>query len=355
MKLNIIMSISLIVLTFAGALINIYRASDYNQRVEITIVLGAIITMVIAVIVIFALSHHFREKESIAKISEIQAKNLASNKFFARMSHEIRAPLSSLLAIPQVELQKRELSPEIEDAFIRIYASGKCLLSIVNDILDLSKIEAKKMTMVREKYEVAAMICEVAQLNLAFIESKSLIFTIDVDENTPEHLIGDKSRIKQILSNILSNAAKYTDSGSITMTVCAIDTANPDTNDLIISISDTGRGMTDEQIASVFEEYKRFHENDSTIISGTGLGMPIVKELLNLMKGEIDITSQVDKGTTVTILLPQQVCKTEKSDNIADYESDKLEAELSGVLKTLLRIRNALHDFSINRYTNSIR
>jgi len=354
-KLRINMAIFLVALTFLGAFLNVHMASDYSRRVEITLVTGTIVAMAVVVIVILVLSHHFREKESMAKISEIEAGNLAHSKFFAHVSHEIRAPLASLLATAQTELQKRELSPETEDAFMRIYKSGICLLAIVNDILDLSKIEAKKMTLTNEKYEVAAMICELAQLNMALIESKSLEFIVKVDENTPEHLIGDKFRIKQILINVLSNAAKYTESGSITLEVCTVDTVNPDISDLIISVSDTGRGMTEEQLASIFEEYKCFHENNSASITGTGLGMPIVKELLKLMGGEIDITSQVDKGTTVTILVPQQIYSSEKSANCtADYEADKLEEELSAVLKTMLRIRSVLYNLSSNRHTDGI-
>jgi len=225
----------------------------------------------------------------------------------------------------------------------------------VNDIPDLSKIKEKKMTLTNEKYEVAAMICELAQLNPALIESKSLEFIVEVDENIPEYLIGDKFLIKQILINILSNAAKYTESGSITLEVCTVDTVNPNIVDLIISVKDTGRGMTEEQLTSVFEAYKGFHENDSAPITGTGPGMPIVKELLKLMDGEIDVTSQVDNGTTVTILVPQQIYSSEKAAHcISDYEACKLEAELSAVLKTMLRIRSVLHNLSINRHTDSI-
>ena len=308
MKLRITVAISLVLFTVISALMHVYTISDYNHRVQLSMVWGIMLVMAIAFIVILMLSHYFREKESIAKISSIQKRVLASSRFLAHMSHEIRAPLTSLLAIPQTELLKHELHPEIKDAFLRMCKSGDSLLSIVSNVLDLSQIEAGKMTLTIEKYEVAAIVCEVAQLHLAYIEDKHLDFIVDVDENIPEHLFGDELRIKQILNNILSNAIKYTDSGSIVLTVCSIDTADPEITNLLFSISDTGRGMTDKQLAVLFDEYTRFHESSVDSVVGTGLGMPIIIELLQLMGGEIDVTSQVNIGTSVTFVLPQRIC-----------------------------------------------
>ncbi|MCL2226160.1 MAG: ATP-binding protein [Oscillospiraceae bacterium] len=303
----IVVAFSFIALAFVASFVYIYRIADYIARLHLMAVGGILLTVVFAAIVLLVAIHFVKQKESVKQMMVAEGNNRAKSKFLARMSHELRTPLSAILGISEMELLKSDLPSETEDAFARIYISASNLLKIVNDILDLSKIEAGKMTLAEEKYELAGMIRDVVQLNTAYVGDKELDFFVTVDKSLPEHLIGDELRIKQMLTNILSNAFKYTNTGAVTLTVCATDSESLSTTDLIVSIRDTGRGMTEAQRAAIFDEYARFHENESRIINGTGLGMPITFDLLRLMGGRIDIDSQVGKGTTVTIVLPQRL------------------------------------------------
>jgi signal transduction histidine kinase len=165
------------------------------------------------------------------------------------------------------------------------------------------------MELFHEKYEVASLISDIAQLNLVYLGSKSINFMVEVDENIPAYLYGDELRIKQIFNNILSNAFKYTDTGNVTLSVGISEQEHKNSEyiNLKIIIKDTGKGMTAEQKKALFDEYTRFHEKTSRFVSGTGLGMAITFNLLNMMNGEISVESKVDYGTEIFITLPQQI------------------------------------------------
>ena len=239
------------------------------------------------------------------KMLVAQENSLAKSKFLARMSHEIRTPISAVLGISEIQMHNSALPLEIEEAFAKIHNSSSVLLSIVNDILDLSKIEAGKFDIIADKYEVASFLSDVLQLNLLLLGSRELSFVVDVDENIPRYLIGDDLRIKQVLNNVLSNAFKYTDAGSVCFAAhCGDEKA--DCVNLVFVIRDTGRGMNPEQLKALFDEYARFNERENRFVTGTGLGMPIASNLLTLMGGTIDVQSEEGKGTTVTIVLPQK-------------------------------------------------
>ncbi|MCL2841771.1 MAG: ATP-binding protein [Defluviitaleaceae bacterium] len=244
-----------------------------------------------------------KEKMQIA-----EANSQAKSKFLASMSHEIRTPLTAVLGISEIQLHNTNLPLEIEEAFAKIYSSSNTLLRIVNDILDLSKIEAGKMELHSDKYEVASMLCDVAQLNLAYLGSKRLKFVVDASEKIPSYLIGDELRIKQVLNNLFSNAFKYTEKGSVEFNISVKDDdSNPNMKDIIFIIRDTGRGMSDAQLKALFDEYSRFHEKEFRFESGTGLGMPITYNLLEMMNATITVNSKIGEGTTVTVCIPQEV------------------------------------------------
>ncbi|MCL2603311.1 MAG: response regulator [Defluviitaleaceae bacterium] len=231
----------------------------------------------------------------------------AKSRFLARMSHEIRTPISAVLGIAEIQLQSGGLSAEQELAFNNIYASGNTLLSIVNDILDLSKIEAGRMELNNGPYEVAGLVSDVTQLNRVYREEKEIEFNVRVDENIPAVLVGDELRIKQILNNFISNAFKYTVKGTVSFSMYALASEynEPDAINLLITIRDTGRGMTKEQKDALFEEYTRFHEKEAQIVKGTGLGMSIAFNLLQMMNAVFEVESEPDRGTTISLLIPQ--------------------------------------------------
>jgi len=244
-----------------------------------------------------------QEKEKVLIAEE---NSQAKSRFLAQMSHEIRTPISAILGLTEIQLRKN-IPPDVRGSFLMIYTSANILLRIVNDILDLSKIEAGKMELTHAKYEVASFINDVVQLNLVYLGSKKLNFTVDVDKNMPAYLGGDELRMRQIMNNLLSNAFKYTENGTVSLKVHTVPGESDGSVNLVVVIRDTGRGMTKEQTNRLFDEYSRFHEQSARFIKGTGLGMPITLKLLTMMGASIDIESDVGKGTTVTAIIPQTI------------------------------------------------
>jgi PAS domain S-box-containing protein len=248
------------------------------------------------------------ELENVLKRqAEAESMNRAKSAFLAKISHEIRTPMNVILGITEIQFQNKWLGAESKEAFTMIYNSADLLLHIINDILDLSKIEAGKMELVPIRYEIASLISDVMQLNFVYNGSKRIEFELNIDENIPYELIGDELRIKQILNNLLSNAFKYTEKGSIKLHVSLERIDNSDDAALVFSISDTGYGMTEEQVNRIFDEYSRFNLTNDHSIEGTGLGMSIVQNLVNIMNGKISVESEVGKGSVFKVSLPQKI------------------------------------------------
>ena len=245
------------------------------------------------------------------RMETAEENNRAKSRFLARMSHEIRTPITAVLGISEIQLQDPTLSPHTEEAFVKIHDSSSILLQIVNDILDLSKIEAGKMSLLDEEYHVASLISDMVQLHLVYIGSKKIEFHVNVDENLPTVLVGDELRIKQIVSNLLSNALKYTDSGSVELSLQCQKAAREGDVTFVLGIRDTGQGMSPEQIDALYSEYTRFNERENRSMSGTGLGMPIVYSLVQMMDAKINVESEPGKGTNVVVRIPQKIASQE--------------------------------------------
>ena len=231
------------------------------------------------------------------------------SNFLATMSHEIRTPLNAILGMTEIQMQNSVHPPATSEAFIKINNSGKLLLNIINDILDLSKIESGKLELTPVKYEVANLINDIIQLNYIRYESKPIEFNINIDENIPATLVGDDLRIKQILNNLLSNAFKYTDKGEVNLSVnteCIGRGGGAVVVTLIFIVKDTGQGMTQEQVSKLFDEYTRFNMEANRTTEGAGLGMTITRNLVELMYGKINVKSAINEGTTVAVRLPQK-------------------------------------------------
>jgi signal transduction histidine kinase/DNA-binding response OmpR family regulator/HPt (histidine-containing phosphotransfer) domain-containing protein len=240
--------------------------------------------------------------------TKAEAKNQQKSNFLARMSHEIRTPMNAVLGIAEIQLQSLTLSQSVREAFLKISNSGDLLIGIINDILDLSKIEAGKLELTPAAYDVPSLINDTVQLNILRFESKPIEFKLSVDENVPVSLIGDELRIKQILNNLLSNAFKYTEKGEVSFSI-AVDYAPRGGAihvPLVFRVNDTGQGMTAEQIRKLGDEYSRFNMEANRTTEGTGLGMSITLKLIQMMNGKFSVESKVGKGTTVTVRLPQR-------------------------------------------------
>ena len=256
---------------------------------------------------------------------EAQAANKAKSDFLSTISHEIRTPMNVILGITEIQLDKDEHEPQIKEAFGKIYTSGDILLGIINDLLDLSKIEAGKMELINDDYDVVSLISETAQLNMMRIGSKRIEFKLSADENMPAMLWGDELRVKQVLNNVLSNAFKYTEAGVVSMSAHAEPVDDKEVM-LVFTISDTGQGMTKEQTEKLFDEYYRFNLEANRKTEGTGLGMSITRNLVRMMNGEISVESEPGKGTKFQIRLPQGNSETsrgvigkESAENLSNF------------------------------------
>jgi PAS domain S-box-containing protein len=261
--------------------------------------------------------HKRLEAEIKEALNIAQDASRAKSEFLSHISHEIRTPMNAILGTAEIQLQKESIQPDIEQAFNIIYNSGNLLLNIINDILDISKIEAGRLELVNSKYDIPSLIYDTMQINMLRYESKPIEFELKVDENTPLNLIGDELRIKQVLNNLLSNAFKYTNKGKVEFEVSAENLSKTKKHcTLIFRIRDTGQGMSQDQIDKLFDAYSRFNVEANRAIAGTGLGMTITKQLLDLMDGEIEVKSKPGEGTLFTVRLPQKlggtaVCGTE--------------------------------------------
>ncbi|MCL2619085.1 MAG: PAS domain-containing protein, partial [Defluviitaleaceae bacterium] len=244
--------------------------------------------------------------QEMKRIEVAEENSQAKTKFLARMSHEIRTPMNAILGIADIQLQNEFIAPDLEDVFGKIHSSASSLLRLINDILDLSKIEAGKMELVQNGYHVVSFIDDTVQLNLMHLGHKPIEFRLSVDANLPAVLYGDELRIKQILNNLLSNAIKYTNEGTVELSFYVIPGSAANMVYLGITISDTGQGMSQAQLDSLYGEYLRFNEQTNRDVEGTGLGMTIVNNLVRLMDAQIHVDSEVGKGTKFTVLIPQE-------------------------------------------------
>jgi signal transduction histidine kinase/DNA-binding response OmpR family regulator len=239
---------------------------------------------------------------------EAEAASRSKTAFLATMSHEIRTPLNAIIGLSEIEIQKKLPNDTLQDLG-KIHNSGTNLLAIINDILDISKIEAGNLELIPVDYDVPSIINDTVQLNIMRIGSKNITFKLKVDPSTPVMLFGDELRVKQILNNILSNAFKYTDAGSVTLTVDW--ERKEDTALLTFVVRDTGRGIKPEDISKLFSEYQQLDTKANRHIEGTGLGLSITKKLLSLMNGAISVESEYGKGTAFTIKIPQRIVNDE--------------------------------------------
>ncbi|MCR4763450.1 MAG: EAL domain-containing protein [Lachnospiraceae bacterium] len=236
---------------------------------------------------------------------EARAQSQAKSSFLANMSHEIRTPINAILGMNEMILR------ETDDDNIRTYAmdierAGNSLLSLINDILDFSKIEAGSMEIVLVEYGLSSVINDVTNLMQGKIAQKNLEFKLDVDETLPETLYGDEMRIRQIMVNLLNNAVKYTQHGSVTLSVHGRN-MDEDSLMLMIDIIDTGIGIKEEDIGRLFGTFQRVDMDKNRTVEGTGLGLAITRNLLDLMSGRIEVKSEYGSGSTFSVQLPQMV------------------------------------------------
>ncbi len=249
----------------------------------------------------------YRSENAIAQKQnqEIEELNRSQSRFFSSMSHEIRTPINTIIGLNEMILRETA-SDEVAADARSIQGASKMLLALINDILDMSKIESGKMDIVPVTYDVGAMLSDIVNMIWVRAREKEIAFHIDVDQTMPAKLYGDEVRIKQILINVLNNAVKYTSEGSVSLSIQCKRTES-DSAEITYSVTDTGMGIKKESIPYLFKAFKRVDEEANRYIEGTGLGLSIVKQLVDLMGGDIAVNSVYKKGSTFVITLPQKI------------------------------------------------
>ncbi len=276
-----------------------------------------IITVVILLLVDYQTAVHKKElKKSIEINEEIEEIGRSQSRFFSSMSHELRTPINTILGLNEVILTKEDVPDEIKTDAESIQKAGGVLLSLVNDILDMSKIESGKMEIVSVEYLMSDMISQVVNMVWVLAANKGLEFNVDIDPDIPAMLYGDEVRIKQIIVNLLTNSIKYTSHGYVSLHM-ECEKRGDEKVLLTISVQDTGIGIKKEDMPYIFDAFKRVHEDGNYNIQGTGLGLSIVKQLVDLMGGEIKVSSVYTAGTTFTVSFMQQIKSIKTIGNIS--------------------------------------
>lgn len=272
-------------------------------------------------------TEHYRYMTELQEQRDIaDSANEAKSKFLANMSHEIRTPINAILGMDEMILRESGEKP------IRAYASdimsaSRTLLSLINDILDLSKVEEGKMEIIPVQYDLSSLINDLVNLTRERAAKKGLGFIVNVDEHIPHLLVGDEIRIRQCATNILTNAVKYTETGEVTMSIS--HKKKDDEHILLeIKVEDTGIGMKEEDMENLFSPYKRIEEKRNRAIEGTGLGMSITRQLLDLMGSSLEVHSEYGKGSVFSFEVDQEVVKWEEIGDYSTRFEDTKEAPL---------------------------
>ncbi|MBQ5426824.1 MAG: response regulator, partial [Pseudobutyrivibrio sp.] len=246
---------------------------------------------------------------------EANAANKAKSTFLANMSHEVRTPINAILGMDEMIIRESNDEQIVEYA-TNIKQAGKSLLAQVNGILDYSKLEEGKMEIFDVEYDLATMVNTLITSSSTRAKSKGLNFKVNIDENLPMTLLGDDVRLGQIIANLLTNAVKYTEAGEVGLSM--VEKGRDDsTVEIEVTVKDTGKGIPEDEIENLYVSFKRIDEEHNRNIEGTGLGIPIVIELLHLMGSELEVKSTYGVGSAFSFVIKQGIVNNEP---IGDYK-----------------------------------
>lgn len=257
------------------------------------------------------------QKVTLAQKEELERLSNSKSSFFSGISHEIRTPINTIIGLNEMILRE-EISEEVAEDAQNVLSAGKMLLSLINDILDLAKIENKKMEIVPVEYKTGEFFYELVRMVSAGMKEKNLEFIVEVDAALPSVLYGDEKRIRQVILNLLTNAQKYTEKGSVTLSVRG-ETGENDSINLEITVVDTGVGIKREDMENLFQFFQRADIKNNQKVEGSGMGLAIVKNLVELMDGEVSVNSIYGKGSIFTVKLKQQIIDSFPV-GVADYK-----------------------------------
>ena len=302
--------------------------------------------MYLANVIMCAIAQYETVKAKIKQdkaLEDAKRASEAKTDFLANTSHEIRTPINAVLGMNEMILRESAKAEKLNNASAEVYheyfrkirnysgnvgSAGNNLLAIINDILDFTKIEEGKMDIVEVDYQLSSVVNDVSNMIFFKAKEKNLTFITDIDENLPDRLSGDVVRVRQVITNILNNAVKYTDEGSVSLKITGSKKDKPSNGkpviDLVISVTDTGIGISEENIGKLFGKFERVDLEKNSTKEGTGLGLAITKMLLDMMHGNITVESKYGSGSTFTVTIPQKIISEEP---IGDFK-DKFEKSL---------------------------
>ncbi len=283
------------------------------QYALLYLVLFSICIFAVNTLITRMMKRQIQANEDLKKAaSAAAAADRAKSNFLARMSHEIRTPINAILGMNEMVLRENR-DDAIEEYALNISSAGNTLLTLINEILDFSKIEDGKIEIIPVKYETASMIGDLVNIISDRAAGKGLSLELNIDPEIPAYMYGDDIRIKQIITNLLTNAVKYTEKGSVQLTVKQTE-KNDDSDDvtLYIEVRDTGIGIRDEDMEKLFDSFQRLDEQRNRNIEGTGLGIPITHNLLLMMGSHLDVSSVYGQGSSFSFTLRQKRIGDEK-------------------------------------------
>ena len=259
---------------------------------------------------------------------------LAKSSFLANMSHEIRTPLNGIIGMADLALMDKDNTESQTERLIDIKQSGESLLDIINEILDISKIEADKLVLEEVEFSISKLLNKIEKLLSVKTLQKELDFQINISSDLPDILLGDPLRIRQILINLAGNAIKFTNKGSVTINVKLLEKKN-DNLKIEFSVEDTGIGISKEKIDSLFESYSQAEKSTSRTHGGTGLGLMISKKLVEMMNGKVEVESEESKGSKFYFIIELKQGKTPKTTDktsIKKTEKNKIPSKQLSIL-----------------------
>lgn len=274
--------------------------------------------------------HNMMEELSDAK-DRAEDANRAKSTFISNMSHEIRTPMNAIVGMTEI-LLRSDFPVQERGYLMNIKNSGNALLNIINDILDFSKIESGKMTIVEEEYEPMSMLSDLSMIFLTRIGEKKVELLYDIDKELPVKLYGDSLRLRQVIINIVNNAIKFTDEGYVKLTV-KVNRLEEENIELYISVKDTGQGIKEEDLQSLFGAFRQVDLKKNHNKEGTGLGLSISKQLVELMGGTIDVRSRYGEGSEFFFTVKQGVTDAKKAAQIKAEEAIGKNITISGCSK----------------------
>ncbi len=317
-------------------LIKRHTAAEENIESFLSIML---VTLLLCVLFAFVTKVYLEENRIVqAQKREIEELNRKQKRFFSSMSHEIRTPVNAIIGMNEATMRE-SISEVVMENSRNIEVASKILLHTINEILDLSRLESGSVEIVKTDYRPASMLSDIVSMTWLRAHEKGLEFRIDVDPNLPSVLRGDEMRIKQILLNVTTNAVKYTKEGLVHLHISGIT----DENGLyrsVYEVSDTGIGIREENIPLLFSEYRRMDEHKTNAIEGTGLGLFIVKQYLDMMDGTVEVSSEYGKGSVFHIEIPQEIVDASPvgSQDVMNDEPDEAAGETAGTAASDIRL-----------------